>query len=136
MPASVLDARDLLIASVLCNDPVIFIDDRWLYEKVELLPPVEVSLKKLEDYGPKVVKSGKDITIVGSGYSLELALNASNILNDDDIFAEIIDLRVISPLDISQIVNSVLKTGRLLCVDGVGLPVAFLLRFWLFALKM
>ena len=40
MPSTVADARDLLIASVLCNDPVIYIDDRWLYEQEDDLPPV------------------------------------------------------------------------------------------------
>jgi len=122
MPHSVADARDLLIASVLCNDPVIFIDDRWLYEKTDTLPPVEASPKRLEEYSPKVISDGKDITIVGSGYSSELALKANDALKEVGISAEIIDLRVLSPLNIEPIKNSVLKTGRLICVDGGWSP--------------
>ena len=50
MPATVADARDLLIASVLCPDPVIFIDDRWLYSLEDNLPPVVE--RPLEKEGP------------------------------------------------------------------------------------
>jgi pyruvate/2-oxoglutarate/acetoin dehydrogenase E1 component len=46
MPSTVADARDLLIASVLCKDPVMYIDDRWLYEQEDDLNPiVELDLK-------------------------------------------------------------------------------------------
>jgi pyruvate dehydrogenase E1 component beta subunit len=57
MPYSVSDARDLLIASVLCGDPVIYIDDRWLYESEEVLQPViELDLKTQT---PKIIKIGE-----------------------------------------------------------------------------
>ncbi len=39
MPSTVADARDLLISAVLCDDPVMYLDDRWLYERSEVLPP-------------------------------------------------------------------------------------------------
>ena len=64
MPSTVADARDLLIASVLCNDPVIFIDDRWLYDQEDDLPPiVEIDLATQR---PIVSLRGSDITIVAS----------------------------------------------------------------------
>ena len=59
MPATATDARDLLIASVLCKDPVIFIDDRWLYSESDILPEVkEVDLKS---QGPKITNVGTRI---------------------------------------------------------------------------
>ena len=65
MPSTVADARDLLIASVLCKDPVIYIDDRWLYEQEDNLPKiVELDLKTQK---PKITSKGKDVTIVASG---------------------------------------------------------------------
>jgi pyruvate dehydrogenase E1 component beta subunit len=116
MPATVADARDLLIASVLCPDPVIFIDDRWLYELEDDLPPV-VELH-LSEERPKCLLLGVDITLVSSGYSTQLALQAAELLNTEGISAEVIDLRVINPFHVDIVTNSVMKTGRLLVIDG------------------
>lgn len=116
MPSTVSDARDLLIAATLSSDPVIYIDDRWLYDQKDLLkPPVEMSLS---EFGPKVRHFGEDITIVGSGYSYFLAEQAIESLSQINISADIIDLRIINPIDISSICESVKKTGRLLVIDG------------------
>ncbi len=116
MPSTVADARDLLIASVLSKDPVVYIDDRWLYEQTDTLGPInEMDLRAV---GPKVLKNGSDITIVASGYSTFLALKAGNLLSMDGINAEIVDLRVLNPFNPDEIVCSVKKTGRLLVVDG------------------
>ncbi|MEE2863169.1 MAG: transketolase C-terminal domain-containing protein [Gemmatimonadota bacterium] len=116
MPATVADARDLLIASVLCDDPVVFIDDRWLYDlKGELPAPKELDLRA---QGPVVVREGVDITLVASGYSTQLALEASEVLLEEGISCEVLDLRVIAPLDPAKVIRSVSKTGRLVAIDG------------------
>lgn len=117
MPSSVKDARDLFIASVLSDDPVIFIDDRWLYEekdKVNELPEL-INITNVE---PKTIRDGSDITIVASSYSVKIALEAAEKLLSDGIKAEIIDLRVINPMNYNVIINSVSKTGRIACIDG------------------
>lgn len=120
MPATVADARDLLIASVLCPDPVIFIDDRWLYDLEDDLPPViELNLAAEQ---PKCLVEGKDLTIVSSSYSTRLAVDVANELKIKGISAEVIDLRVINPLNLNIVAASVLKTGRLLVVDGGWSP--------------
>jgi len=116
MPSTVEDARDLLISSVLCPDPVIYIDDRWLYEQTANLKPIkETPLKFIT---PKCLKNGDQITIVGSGYSTNLALKVSKKLNSDGIGADVIDLRVLNPFNSENILNSVLKTKRLLVIDS------------------
>jgi len=116
MPATPADARDLLIASVLGPDPVVFIDDRWLYELQADLPPVcEIILR---DVKPAVRCEGSDITLVACSYSTHLCMLAAEKLATKGIAAEVIDLRVINPLDTGSIVTSVQKTGRLLAVDG------------------
>ncbi len=120
MPATVADARDLLIASVLCPDPVMFIDDRWLYDLEDDLPPVVERSLALE--GPRCVRPGHDVTLVASSYSTRLALEAADLLEQQGVSAEVIDLRVINPLDPAAIVASVEKTGRLLVVDGSWSP--------------
>jgi pyruvate dehydrogenase E1 component beta subunit len=116
MPATVADARDLLIASVLCPDPVVFIDDRWLYELEDDLHPVNELDLSMER--PKCLVNGTDITIVASGYSTKLALEATELLRSSGISSEVIDLRIINPFHAEIIINSVAKTGRLLVVDG------------------
>lgn len=116
MPATVADARDLLIASVLCPDPVIYIDDRWLYEQTDELPPVvEMDLR---DQAPCCLAMGQDVTIVASSYSTVLAMKAREDLMSEGISAEVIDLRVLNPFNPDIIVDSVRKTRRLLVVDG------------------
>jgi pyruvate dehydrogenase E1 component beta subunit len=116
MPATVADARDLLIASVLCPDPVMFIDDRWLYEQTDNLPPV-VELNLL-DQAPRCVAVGQDVTVVASSYSTLLALQAKDALAVDGVSAEVIDLRILNPFNPNLIIESVRKTRRLLVVDG------------------
>ena len=115
MPSTVADARDLLIASVLCKDPVIYIDDRWLYEQEADLPPiVELDLK---DQKPQISLEGTDITIVASGHSSYLARKASEKLKSLNIFPEIIDVRILNTLYIYDIIKSVKKTKKLVVVD-------------------
>ena len=116
MPYSVQDARDLLVASVISKDPVIYIDDRWLYENEAFIDPI--SEKNLISFEPNIIKKGEDLTIISSGYSTHISLIASEKLKKEGVSIELIDLRVISPLCIDRIINSVKKTKRLLCVDG------------------
>ncbi|MDP3163941.1 MAG: transketolase C-terminal domain-containing protein [Hydrogenophaga sp.] len=120
MPATVADARDLLIASALCPDPVIFIDDRWLYDLEDDLPPVVERSLALER--PQCLKQGHDITLVASGYSTRLALDAAALLEQQGVSAEVVDLRILNPFVPDNVVASVTKTGRMLVVDGGWSP--------------
>lgn len=116
MPATVADARDLFIASVLSDDPVLFIDDRWCYDQKDDLPPArDIDLTTIK---PAVRREGTDITLVAASYSVLQSLEAAKKLEAMGISAEVIDLRTINPIDHSVAVQSVTKTGRLLAVDG------------------
>lgn len=117
MPYSAKDSRDLLIASVLSPDPVLYIDDRWLYELEEDYS--EIELLDLNQVKPKKLMFGEDITIVGLGYSTSLAVEgAKNLENEINRSADVFDLRIINPLNCEDIISSVKKTGRLLVIDG------------------
>ena len=116
MPATAIDARDLLISSVLCNDPVIYIDDRWCYDHEESNAPIEE--QSLNNVGPKIIHEGNSLTIVSASYTTLLSLEAAKTLLKNGMSIEVIDLRVLSPLNISPIIESVKKTSRLLVVDG------------------
>ena len=123
MPATVADARDLLIFSVLCKDPVMYIDDRWLYHQEQELYPIVESELALEK--PVISKQGEDITIVGSGFCSYLAKKAASQLDDEKISLEVIDIRILNPLDVEIIINSVIKTRHLIVVDSGWISVGF-----------
>jgi pyruvate dehydrogenase E1 component beta subunit len=123
MPSTVADARDLLIASVLCPDPVMYIDDRWLYDQEDVLPPV-VELD-LDQQKPYISRTGTDITIVGTSHASYLAREAAIRLTSENISAEVIDVRVLNPFFVDDIVESVKKTRNLLVVDSGTLSGGF-----------
>ena len=116
MPSSVNDARNLLISSVLCPDPVLYIDDRWLYDQEENLTPYKNN--NLVDERPELFNKGNDITIVSSGYSTLLVKNLLPKFLKTDLRPDCIDVRILNPFDAKIIVKSVNKTGLLLVVDG------------------
>jgi pyruvate dehydrogenase E1 component beta subunit len=116
MPATPLDARDLLVSACLCGDPVLYIDDRWLYERTGALAPDPDHNAIF--MGPAVRVHGEDVTLVGAGYSAHLVEQAAAELAQEGVSAEAIDLRVVNPLDIGPVVASVERTGRLVVVDG------------------
>lgn len=116
MPYSVEDARDMLIASVLDPSPVIYIDDRWLYDQTKELG--EIKEKKLSEFAPQIIKSGSQITIAATSYSSLLAKESSLELEKMNISSEVIDIRTLNPFNPSLVIESVKKTGNLVVVDG------------------
>ena len=116
MPSSPEDAQNLLATSIFDPNPVIFLEHRWLHEtegSVDNEVKIETPIKS------KIVKKGKDITIVTMSYMTIEAIHASNFLREKlNIHAEIVDLRSIKPIDWETIIISLKKTGRLLVVDS------------------
>lgn len=123
MPATAADARDLLVASVLSGDPVMYIDDRWLYSRKSVLGPV--APRPLAGEGPVVRRPGRDLTLAGAGYSAYLCEEAALRLAGAGIDAEVVDIRILNPFDPATIVSSVRKTGALCVVDSGWGPAGF-----------
>lgn len=115
MPFTPYDAKGLLVSAIRENNPVIFIEHRWLHNITGVVPEeiYSVPLGKA-----RIVKEGKDITIVSSSHMVLEAMKASDYLEKDGIAVEVIDLRTLQPPDRESIIDSVEKTGRLLVVDG------------------
>ncbi len=114
VPATPYDAKGLLISSIIDNNPVLFVEHRWLYKTVGNVPDTLYSIP----FGKGVVrKAGKDITIVAVSYMLVEALKAAEKLQARNISAEVIDLRTIKPIDEDIIIESLTKTGRLIITD-------------------
>lgn len=116
MPYSATDARNLLISSVLSDDPVVFIEDRWLYEKEEEYTEIEII--DLNNVKPQKLQNGSDATVVGISYTSMLCEKVVQKLQTESLFCDMFDIRVLNPLNLDEIIKSVEKTGKLLVVDG------------------
>lgn len=114
MPATARDAKGMMIAAVEDNNPVIFIEHRWLHNTQDHVPAGHY-LCPLE--GAEVRRQGVDVTIVAFSLMVVEALRASQWLESQNIHAEVIDMRVARPLDMNTVVASVNKTGRVLVLD-------------------
>jgi 2-oxoisovalerate dehydrogenase E1 component beta subunit len=113
-PATAYDAKGLIKASIRDNDPVIFFEHKGLYRRIkEDLPAGDytVPLGKA-----KVVREGKDLTIVTYGAMLWVALEAAGKLAEEGASVEVVDLRTLLPLDRETILQSVKKTSKVLLV--------------------
>lgn len=116
MPYTAADARDLLIAATLSPDPVLYIDDRWLYDMEEDLPPAkDLDLLSLSN---EVIREGTDITLCGCSWGTKLAMDTADALEAEGISAEVVDLRILNPFDAKALIASVEKTGRLIAIDA------------------
>jgi acetoin:2,6-dichlorophenolindophenol oxidoreductase subunit beta len=115
MPSTAYDAKGLLISSVYDGNPVIYIDDRWLYSQRD---PVPEEFYTVPIGKGAVRREGKDVTIVATSYMNVEALAAAGELAEEGIEAEVIDPRTLKPLDEDLILDSVAKTGRLVVADA------------------
>lgn len=115
MPATPYDAKGLMIAAIREPNPVVFIDDRWLYKLEE---PVPEEIYEVEIGRGNIVRAGTDVTVVASSFMVQETIKASEILVKEGINIEVVDLRTIKPLDENLILASVKKTGRLVVADG------------------
>jgi pyruvate dehydrogenase E1 component beta subunit len=134
-PWNVEDCRGLLKASIRDNDPVIFLENEMMYG-VTMNAPDYVMDKDfvLPLNKAKVEKEGTDVTIVAFSKMVGFSLEAAAILQKEyGINAEVINLRIIRPLDRNTIVESVKKTNRIVTVEegwpqhGVGAEIAGLI---------
>lgn len=115
MPSTAYEAKGLLIAAIRDENPVMYIDDRWLYNETGDVPeePYEVEIGK-----GIVRRGGTDVTIVSISYMVKESLAAAEALAKEGINAEVIDLRSLKPMDDKLLFKSVGKTGRLVIAEG------------------
>jgi pyruvate dehydrogenase E1 component beta subunit len=127
-PYTASDAKGLLKAAIRDNNPVVFLENEILYGHSFPVP-------KLDDFivpigKARIARPGKDVTIVAWSIGMTFALKAAEELAKKHIYAEIIDLRTIRPMDMETVIASVKKTGRCVTVEegwpqsGVGAEIA------------
>lgn len=115
MPATPADAKGLLIAAVEDPNPVVYIDDRWLYAETG---PVPEAMRATPIGKAAVRRRGQDVTLVGNSWMAAQALKAAGELAADGIGAEVIDLRSLKPWDRETVLESVRKTGAAVVADS------------------
>jgi len=113
MPSSPYDAKGLLISSIRDNNAVVFVEHKLLYKTKGPVPeePYSIPLGQAE-----VKREGKDLTIVATSIMVSRSLEAAEQLAAEGIEVEIVDPRTLRPLDADPIVQSVIKTGKVLIV--------------------
>jgi pyruvate dehydrogenase E1 component beta subunit len=114
IPSTPYDAKGLLKTAINDNNPIMFFEDKMMYdlkgqvpEKTYTLPLGKADIKK----------DGKDITIVAVSRMVHEALKAAEQLHEQGINVEVIDPRTLVPLDKETLVKSAIKTGRVIVVD-------------------
>lgn len=116
IPSSPEDAKGLLLSAIDDPNPVIFLEHKLLY-KVPATTPVPEGSARIPLGVARVVREGRDLTLVATGIMVSRALVVAEKLEREGISITVIDPRTITPLDMDPIFSSVEKTGRLMVVQ-------------------
>ena len=119
VPSTPFDAKGLFTHALRCDDPVLFLEPR---ELMSVKGNVPAESYEIEFGKARVVREGRDVTVVGLALMVQRSLAAAQQLAAEGISVEVIDPRTVSPLDTETIVASVQRTGRLLIVDEAFAP--------------
>ena len=127
-PYDAADAKGLLKAAIRDPNPVVFLEHELLYGETFEVPDMDDFIIPIGK--AKVRREGTDVTIVSHSRMVGFCLEAAEILAEEDISAEVIDLRTIRPLDSDTVIESVKKTNRIVCAEegwgqsGIGSEIA------------
>src|SRR5438034_6986469 len=115
-PATARDAKGLIKASIRDDDPVIYLEHKWLYRRIkEALSEEEEILTPIGQ--ARLAREGKDLSIVTYGATVWKSLEAADQLSKDDgLSVEVLDLRTLLPMDDAAIMRTVQKTNKVLIV--------------------
>ena len=115
-PSNAADAKGLLKTACRLNDPVLFLEHKFLYRQPYAKTP-EPDADYYLPFGKAAIKrAGDDITVIAYGAMVEKGIRASKEMEKRGVGVEVIDLRTIVPLDMETILNSVKKTGKVIVV--------------------
>src|SRR6056297_1038127 len=123
VPSTAYDAKGLMHAAIRDDDPVVYMFHKrlmgigWMPAPDGPKTPVPSNDYEVPIGEADVKREGDDVTVVTLGLHVHRALEAAESLAEDDIDAEVVDLRTLKPLDTETVVESVEKTGDLVVVD-------------------
>jgi len=127
-PSNPYDAKGLMAAALRHPDPVVFCEPKRIYRAIKEEVPAEDYTVPIGE--AKVVREGKDITIICWGAMVRDALKAADELGAEGVSVEVVDLRTLSPMDSAMVVASAKKTGRVVVTHeaprtlGLGAEIA------------
>jgi len=131
-PGTVYDAKGMLKAAIRDDNPVLYFEHKKLYRSIKEEIPDEEYLADL--YKAAVRRPGTHLTAISYGYTLQLTLQAAEKLKQEkDVDIEVVDLRVLNPLDKDTILESVARTNRCVIVHedhrtlGIGAEISAIL---------
>jgi pyruvate dehydrogenase E1 component beta subunit len=119
-PYDAADAKGLLKAAIRSQDPVVFLENELVYGRTFDVPQIDDYILPIGK--ARIVRPGKDVTLVSYSIGVGIALDAAETLAGEGIDAEVIDLRTLRPLDTATVLESLKKTNRLVVVEE-GWPV-------------
>jgi 2-oxoisovalerate dehydrogenase E1 component beta subunit len=137
VPGTPEDAAGLLISSIRDNNPVLFLESKYLYRRLRTTGPL--SLEPVPLGQAKVVREGSQVSVITYGAYVSECLAVAAELEKEGISAEVVDVRTLVPLDVETIVASVRKTSRAVVVHeaarrlGYGAEIAAVIQeecFW------
>ncbi len=113
LPSTPYDAKGLMKAAIRDDNPVIFLEHKFLYAFRGFVPEADyvLPLSRCD-----IKREGSDVTVVASGYMVWHAMAAAKLFEAEGVSVEVVDVRTISPLDEETIGESVRKTGRVVLV--------------------
>jgi len=115
MPTTAYDAKGMMLSAIEDNNPVLFIEHRWLYPVKDRVPDTyyRVPIGKAH-----LIHEGSDVTVAAFSYMvLEALIAAKSMFNKMGIGLDVIDMRTVRPLDVETVLASLQKTGRLIVAD-------------------
>lgn len=122
LPTTPKDAKGLLVSAIRDDNPVIFMEHRWLYDIIGEVPECPEAIPLGE---PNILRSGNNITVVATSWMNVEALKAAEVIEKQGISVEVVDPRTISPLNDKLILESVKKTGHCIVADNDWLNCGF-----------
>ena len=114
LPSTPYDAKGLLKTAIRDENPVVIFEDKMMFQDKGNVPEDDYTIP----LGVAVIKKeGTDITLIGTSSMVQIALEAADILAEIDISVEVIDPRTVMPLDKKTLIDSAIKTSRVIVID-------------------
>ncbi|MEQ1641567.1 MAG: pyruvate dehydrogenase complex E1 component subunit beta, partial [Novosphingobium sp.] len=114
-PYDAADAKGLLKAAIRNDDPVVFLENELIYGRTFELPELDDHVLPIGK--ARIMRAGRDVSIVSYSIGVGLALEAAETLASEGIEAEVLDLRTLRPLDREAVLASLAKTNRVVVVE-------------------
>jgi len=114
LPSTPYDAKGLLKTAIRDENPVVIFEDKMMFQDKGNVPEDDYTIP----FGvADIKKEGTDITLIGTSSMVQIALEAADILAAKDLNAEVIDPRTVMPLDKKTLIESAIKTSRVIVID-------------------